>query len=89
MTDKTCFCDVYKSSRLPEYYIYVDRKDGLQKVPEELMDRFGEPELALSFTLTPDRKLAREKAARVLESILNRGYHLQMPEIKSSQNDKD
>ena len=29
--------------------------------------------------LTPERKLAREDIAKVLENLDNQGYHLQMP----------
>ncbi len=72
-------CDVYKSLRHEYMYLYVDQKDGLDRVPEALMSRFGPHEIALSLTLDSDRHLARENAAVVLANIAEHGYHLQLP----------
>lgn len=72
-------CDVYKCRRRRDTYIYVRQSDGLSRVPEELLARFDPPEIALSFELTPDRKLARENAAAVLANLEEHGYHLQLP----------
>jgi len=72
-------CDIYKSRKKDEAYLYVSRKDGLDKVPEELYEIFGKPELALTMVLTPERNLARADAARVLEGIEEKGFYLQMP----------
>jgi len=72
-------CDVYKSLRHEYMYLYVNQREGLARVPEELLARFGDHELALSFTLTADRTLAREDPARVKANLDVQGYHLQMP----------
>lgn len=72
-------CVVYKSLRHEYMYIYVRQEDGLDRVPEALLERFGPNEVALSVTLTPERKLAREDAAKVIENLNDQGYHLQMP----------
>ena len=60
-------------------YLYVERKNDLESVPDELLRRFGKPELAMTMALTPDKKLARADAARVLEMIDEQGFYLQMP----------
>lgn len=73
------FVDVFRSSREEEMYLYVDKKEGLSRVPPELLEKFGRAELALSLVLEPTRKLARADAARVLEDIQNRGFYLQLP----------
>ena len=65
----TVLCQVYGSSRQAEMYLYVDARDGLTRVPEELMSRFGEARSALSLVLRPGRRLARADAAQVIESI--------------------
>jgi uncharacterized protein YcgL (UPF0745 family) len=70
---------VYKSSRRVDMFLYVDFQQELTRVPEELMTRFGTPELALSLTLSADRKLARADAVEVLSHIESIGYYLQMP----------
>jgi len=75
-------CDVYKSRKKDETYLYVSRKDGLEKVPDELKEMFGKPELAMTLIITADKKLARYTGAQVLESIDERGFFLQMPPPK-------
>lgn len=72
---------VYRSRRKQEMYLYVDAHDGLKRVPEALLERFGTPVEALSMMLTADRRLARADAARVLESIEEEGFYLQMPPV--------
>lgn len=76
---QTCLCEVYKSLREKEMYLFVDKRDGLERVPEALLQRFGEPQLVTTLALTPQRRLARADAAAVLEHIRDRGYYLQMP----------
>jgi uncharacterized protein len=70
---------VYRSSRKPEMYLYVDAKEDLHRVPQALLTRFGKPVEALSLLLTADRVLARADAARVLADIDAQGFYLQMP----------
>ena len=72
-------CDVYKSSRKENLYLYVDAQEGLARVPEELLKQFGEPRKTLSFELTGERRLATEDAPTVLANLKSRGYHLQLP----------
>lgn len=73
------FCSVFKSSKKKEMYIYVDRKYDLATLPETLMSVFGEPVHVLDMILTPEKKLARVEALKVLESITEQGFYLQMP----------
>ena len=40
---------------------------------------FGAPIHAFDLVLSPERKLAREDIAQVLENLEKQGYHLQMP----------
>lgn len=70
---------VYKSKRKADMYLYVIKAKGLTDVPSALLDLFGEPEVVLDFLLTPDRKLARVQAERVLTEIERQGFYLQMP----------
>ncbi len=72
-------CDVYKSSKKENLYIYVVSDDGLSRVPEELLAQFGNPEKALTFTLTKDRSLAKEDPETVITNLNEQGYHLQLP----------
>jgi uncharacterized protein len=70
---------VYRSSRKQDLYLYVDAGDDLMAVPEALLIQFGKPVEALSLMLTAERTLARADAARVLESIAEQGFYLQLP----------
>lgn len=72
-------CDVYKSSRKAEMYLFVPQQDQFERVPESLLGEFGEPQLVTSLELTPQRKLARADARKVLHSLEEKGFYLQMP----------
>jgi uncharacterized protein len=72
-------CQVFRSSRKPEMYLYVDKARGLQDVPDTLMAQFGDPAPVMLLHLTPQYKLARADAALVLASIEAQGFYLQMP----------
>jgi uncharacterized protein len=72
-------CQVFRSSRKQEMYLYVDKTRGVQDVPEPLLTQFGEPVPVMLLHLTPQYKLARADAALVLASIAAQGFYLQMP----------
>lgn len=72
-------CQIFRSPRKPEMYLYVDKTMGLTEVPELLLAQFGEPQPVMVLALDADRKLARVQAAEVLEKIESQGFFLQMP----------
>ena len=72
-------CQVFRSSRKQEMYLYVDKARGLVDVPEVLMAQFGEPEPVMTLVLDSQRKLARADTADVLADIAAQGFYLQMP----------
>lgn len=72
-------CSIYKSPRKVGMYLYVLKADGLERFPEGLLPAFGKPVHAFDLVLTPERTLAREDIAKVLENLDRQGYHLQMP----------
>jgi len=72
-------CSVYRSPKEEGMYLYVDKKIDLESVPEALLKRFGKPELAMTLVLTPEKKLARADAGRVIEMIEEQGFYLQIP----------
>jgi uncharacterized protein YcgL (UPF0745 family) len=71
-------CQVFRSSRQQEMYLYVEISPGLRDVPPELLARFGDPAPVMTLNLTPERKLARADAKAVLASIAEQGFYLQM-----------
>lgn len=77
-------CDVYKSRKKDEAYLYVSRKDALSRVPEALLDTFGKPELALTLMLSADKPLARADVSKVLKALEEQGFYLQMPPVRET-----
>lgn len=78
-------CTVYRCAREREMYLWVDRQEGLAKLPEALMKATGKLDEVLTLRLTPERKLARARAPEVLAAIAEHGYYLQLPPDKQVQ----
>lgn len=72
-------CYIYKSLKKNELYIYLNKKDDFSDVPERLFKSLGRLEFVMELELSPERKLAREDATKVIDSINNKGFFLQMP----------
>ena len=72
-------CDIYKGNKKEGMYFYVDKKDGLSRIPDVLLKRFGHPVLVTTMLITPVKKLARADAEQVLGDIKRQGFYLQMP----------
>jgi len=72
-------CFVYKSLKKDELYLYIDQKDDFSKLPEPLFKSLSPVQFVLELELTPERKLAREDAGKVFDSIKNKGFYVQMP----------
>lgn len=77
-------CSVYKGSTFDEMYLYVKKADGLDKVPEVLLSRFGDTKEVMSLLLTAERPLARVDVETVIEAIEAKGFFLQMPASKEA-----
>lgn len=69
----------YKSLKKHELYIFIEKEKQLEDLPAEMLVIFGKLEHVIDFELTPEKKLAREDANQVLESIKTKGYFIQMP----------
>lgn len=72
-------CIAYRSTRRPGTYVYVADEAALAGLPAALQQGLGALVEVLRFELTPERRLAREDARRVLENIAGIGYHVQFP----------
>lgn len=75
-------CSIFKSSRKDEMYLYVDKREGTQRVPETLLELFGKPVHVMDMPLTAEKQLSRAEAPKVLEGIRTQGFYLQMPPPK-------
>lgn len=69
----------FKSAKKSELYLFVPQENGIDKLPDELLVMFGQPEHVIDFELTPDRKMGREDSTEVMNGLKSRGYFIQMP----------
>ena len=83
--DDQFYCDVYRSPRKEGLYLYVRRGSDLNELPEALLATFGEPELALTFELHAERRMAREDPKQVMANLEEHSYHLQLPPVEKYQ----
>ena len=72
-------CDIYRSPKKEGMYLYVTKGEGLDKVPEALLERFGKPQHAMTLLLTPEKQLAQTTPEKVAEALEQNGFYLQMP----------
>lgn len=72
-------CTIYRCSREAEMYVYVNRAEGLARVPDSLLQRTGKLSEVMTIKLGPERKLARARAPEVLDAIGRQGFYLQLP----------
>lgn len=72
-------CCVYKSLRKQKTFLFVLKQNDFSKVPEPLLKALGEVEKLLELELTPERQMARGKASHIINDLLEKGFHLQLP----------
>lgn len=82
-------CQVYRSPRKPEMYLFAEKSRGLVDVPEALLAQFGEPEERMVLVLTADKQLARANVVDVMAQITEHGFYLQMPPTFSQLLERD
>lgn len=71
--------DIYRSSSKEGMYLYVEKNAALDTLPEQLQKAFSKKEFAMSLLLMPEKKLAHAEATKVIASIQEQGFYLQMP----------
>ena len=76
-------CDIYRSPKKDQLYLYVPKTIGLKDVPEALLSMFGRPQFAFTMLLTPEKKLVKEDAAKVMAVLQEQGYFLQLPPVNN------
>ena len=72
-------CFIYKSLKKEELYLYLQKKDDFSDIPEPLFNSLGRIEFVMELEITPERKLAREDVNKVLSSLQDKGFFVQMP----------
>ena len=72
-------CYAYKSLKKADTFLYLDKKDRFDLLPDGLLVLFGKPAFVLEFELTEDRTLAQADAKQVMADFDEQGYYLQIP----------
>ena len=72
-------CTVWRSTRRTLTYLYLAEHCAFDDLPADLRNTFGEPRHVMDLELSPERRLAREDARRVMANLAERGWHLQLP----------
>jgi len=72
-------CFVYASQRKSETYLWLERRDNFEVLPESLALLLGDLRFVLEVELHPDRRLPYEDAEVVVQHLRTQGWHLQLP----------
>jgi uncharacterized protein YcgL (UPF0745 family) len=72
-------CAVYKGSKKPGSFLFIERANDFSRVPPALLRMLGELQEVMTLELHPDRKLAQAEVASVMQKLREQGYYLQMP----------
>ena len=80
-------CFIYKSLKKDGLYLYLNKKEDFSALPEALLSSVGGLEFVMELELTAERKLAREDSVKVLVSLAEKGFFVQLPPSTSSDDD--
>ncbi|ABZ76402.1 protein of unknown function DUF709 [Shewanella halifaxensis HAW-EB4] len=72
-------CAVYKSRRKAESYLFVEKRNDFERVPEALMDMFGEPQLVMMLPIEKRDHLGFADIKKVRSELKEKGFYLQLP----------
>jgi len=75
-------CAVYKSRRKVDSYLFVEKRNEFERVPDALMEMFGEPELVMMLPLMKRDHLGFADIKKVKSELAEKGYYLQLPPPK-------
>lgn len=78
--NKEIECTIYKSLKKDETYVFVPTEMKLSDLPDELKNVLGKTEKVMTLNITAEKKLARCTGTEIMKSIIEQGFHLQMPE---------
>ena len=78
-------CFIYKSLKKDYLYLYIVKRDDFSKVPDALVNSLGKMEFVMDLKLSLERKLAREDVGKVIESLKEQGFFVQLPPQKETQ----
>jgi uncharacterized protein YcgL (UPF0745 family) len=74
-------CFIYKSLKKEGLYLYLSQKDDFSVISNDLFNSFGQLVFVMELELTTERKLAKEDTSKVIASLKNKGFFIQMPPV--------
>jgi uncharacterized protein YcgL (UPF0745 family) len=73
------YCKIFKGNKEQELYVFVPFDKGEDNIPEALKQKMGVISEVISLEISAEKKLARAKAAKVMEDIREKGFYVQLP----------
>lgn len=81
-------CEIYKSIKKTNYYLFIKKCDDFSQVPDALLEMLGRLEWVMALELMPDRVLAQADPEKVIEQLNIQGFYLQIPPGKDHADHK-
>ena len=72
-------CAIYRSNKKTDTYLFIEKQDDFERVPQSLLDMLGAIEFVMMLDLDEREKLAQADPVEVKKSLFNQGYFLQLP----------
>lgn len=72
-------CAIYKSNKKEGMYLYIEKRDNFDPLPEELKILFGKPIFVMLFNLAGKKQLAHIDNQTVINHLQEHGFYLHMP----------
>ena len=70
---------VYKSIKKADTYLFVEKRDDFSRVPEPLLETFGQPKYVMMINLASREKLGVADLDAVKQALIDQGFYLQLP----------
>jgi uncharacterized protein YcgL (UPF0745 family) len=70
---------VYKSKKKADTFLFVEKRDDFDKVPEPLLTMFGKPQYVMFINLAKREHLGGADLNTVKAALTEQGYYLQLP----------
>lgn len=71
-------CEVFKNTAKEGMYLYVAKSTGVKEVPEALLGMM-KLQSVMTLLVRPEASIANATGEKVLDSIAEKGFYLQMP----------
>ncbi len=63
-------CAIYRSAKKEGMYLYIEKREQFDAVPDELLHTFGKPQFSMLFNLNGDKQLKTAPNQKVMEAII-------------------